>query len=87
MTMRLRTPALRNDWPAWAAAWTELDATECARLLAQFDAGHPVSLTLCGERNAQAWVRRAEGGYFRGMTDRITRLFSGSTALAALEKL
>ena len=85
--MQLRAPALRGDWPAWAEAWRQLDATECASLLAQLDSGQRLSLTLCGERNAQTWIPRAQGGYLGNMTDRITRFFSSNTALAALEKL
>lgn len=41
---RLAPPALAEDWPAWAAAWGELDAL--------FTTGAPARLTLCGERSA-----------------------------------
>ncbi len=60
----LRDAALREDWPAWAAAWAQLDATECARLLKALNGGQPVSVTLCGERSARTWSTRG-GGWLR----------------------
>ena len=48
----LRDAAVREDWRAWAAAWTALDAGPVAQLVRQAEAGIPVQLTLCGERNA-----------------------------------
>ncbi len=48
----LADAALREDWAAWAQAWTQLDATVCADLLKRVQAGEPVTLTLCGERSA-----------------------------------
>jgi hypothetical protein len=50
---RLRTPALGEDWVAWREAWQQLDAGPIAAL-----ARHegPVTLTLCGERSAQAFT-------------------------------
>lgn len=55
---RLRTPALSENWPAWAKAWETLDEGPIAALAA---AGG--SLTLCGERS---WVRLEppQGGVF-----------------------
>ena len=50
---RLRTPALADDWTAWAEAWQQLDAGPLATLLSAVDAGQPAQLTLCGERHAQ----------------------------------
>jgi hypothetical protein len=50
---RLRTPALTEDWPAWAAAWRALDAGPLATLLGQARRSDSLSLTLCGERTAQ----------------------------------
>lgn len=59
----LRQAALRADWPAWQAAWAELDATGVRALREAARRGAPVALTLCGERNAQRWtsVRRGAG--------------------------
>jgi hypothetical protein len=51
----LRDAALLGDWRAWAAAWQQLDAGECARLVAALEQGRAVSLTLCGERSARSW--------------------------------
>jgi hypothetical protein len=51
----LRVPALRQDAAAWAAAWRQIDDTECAALLAALEQGRPVALTLCGERHARRW--------------------------------
>lgn len=41
---RLRGPALAEDWPRWAQAWTQIDAELPSR--------PPTRLTLCGERSA-----------------------------------
>jgi hypothetical protein len=61
----LRTAALRDDWAAWQAAWAALDAELMAPLLAAARQGEAVSLTLCGERNAQQWVSRPRQGLAR----------------------
>ncbi|WP_217283709.1 hypothetical protein [Pseudaquabacterium terrae] len=49
---RLRAPALGEDWIAWREAWQQLEAGPVAAL-ARHDG--PVTLTLCGERAAQAF--------------------------------
>jgi hypothetical protein len=49
---RLRAPLLAEDWVTWADAWRALDAGPLARLLDAAQRGQPVTLTLCGERNA-----------------------------------
>ena len=51
----LRAPALREDWRAWASAWTALDAGPVAALLRQAEQGQPVRLTLSGEHSAQSF--------------------------------
>lgn len=48
----LREAALREDWAAWAEAWRQIDAQDCAALAEALDAGQGVTLTLCGERGA-----------------------------------
>lgn len=48
----LRDAAVAADWPAWAQAWTALDAQECAALLQQLRSGGAARLTLCGEHHA-----------------------------------
>ncbi|MCW5231514.1 phosphoglycerate mutase [Verminephrobacter eiseniae] len=62
----LRDPALHEDWSAWAAAWSALDAGPVAGLLRQTDSGQSVLLTLCGERNAIRW-HSARRGWLRRM--------------------
>ena len=66
----LRDAALHEDWPAWAAAWTALDAGPVARLAERAAAGEPVHLTLCGERSAQTFHTAP-----RGLAQRIRSLF------------
>jgi hypothetical protein len=41
---------LAEDWPAYAQAWAELDATAILALLKRQQAGQTVRLSLCGER-------------------------------------
>lgn len=79
----LGEPALRADWRGWAAAWQQLDSTECARLLERLDAGRAVTLTLCGEHAAQSWIRPAGAGLLR----RVGALFAGRRALTQLASL
>jgi hypothetical protein len=83
VTHYLRDAAMLQDWHAWAASWQQLDAKECAQLLQSLDAGEPVTLTLCGERNAQTWSSRPAGALRR----RIAGLFGGRKAAAVLEAL
>lgn len=78
----LRGPALAGDWAAWAAAWRDIDGSECAALLQSLAAGRPVTLTLAGERSARSWSG-ASGGWLR----RIGGMFGGAQAAAALEAL
>jgi hypothetical protein len=71
VTQDLRDTALLQDWPAWASAWQQLDARECARLQQAHEAGRPVAITLCGDRQARTW-RSAGAGWSR----RLVSLFS-----------
>jgi hypothetical protein len=50
---RLRAPALAEDWAAWADAWRAIDAGPLAALVQRAARGEPVSLILCGERQAE----------------------------------
>ncbi|MBK6008974.1 phosphoglycerate mutase [Ramlibacter ginsenosidimutans] len=79
----LRDAALVGDWRAWAAAWQELDARDCARLLTELDAGRSIRLTLCGEAGARTWSSAAAAGGWR----RLANLFSAPTAADLLEGL
>jgi len=71
MPQTLRDTALRDDWTGWAAAWQQLDGAEVAEALAAAEAGQPVTLTLCGERNAQSWRSAPQSGW-----DRLKQQFS-----------
>jgi hypothetical protein len=79
----LRDAALLGDWHAWAAAWQELDARDCARLLTELDGGRSVRLTLCGEAGARTWSSAAAAGGLR----RFIQRFSAPTAASLLEGL
>ncbi len=61
---RLRSPALRDDWAAWAQAWQTLDAGPVSALTAQAEAGKPISLTLAGER-AAVTLHTATGSWWQ----------------------
>lgn len=78
----LRDSALLEDWPAWAAAWQQLDAREGPRLAQALDAGQSAALTLCGERSAQTW-RNAPAG----LRHRIQSLFGRQPASTGLLQL
>ena len=54
---RLRAPWLAGDWSAWREAWHALDAQRLPELVQRAQRGEAVSLTLCGERNAQRYDR------------------------------
>lgn len=71
----LRDAAVRDDWAAWAQAWQQIDATECAQLLAALERGDNVTLTLCGERSAQTNV-----GSPMGLSKRLFREISSFLA-------
>jgi hypothetical protein len=51
----LRDAAMNADWATWAQAWQQIDANECAALLAATASKQNVTLTLCGERAAQIY--------------------------------
>ena len=82
VTHALRDAALRQDWPAWAAAWQQLDAVECDRLLQALGQGRPVAVTLCGERRARTW-RSAGSGWLA----RAAALWSRPKAAESLRDL
>ncbi len=51
----LRTPALHENWAAWAAQWQQLDSGVLQDMFNQIASGQTVTLTLCGEKSAQHW--------------------------------
>ena len=58
--LSLRTPLFMQDWAAWAEAWQALDAGPLSQFLAHIERGNDATLTLCGERHAQAFVHRPQ---------------------------
>ncbi len=78
----LRGPALRDDWPAWRAAWLALDAGPVAALEARAAKGEPVRVSLCGERSVLAWHSAP-----RSVSAKISSLFRPQRFPAVLEQL
>ena len=78
----LRAPALREDWRAWASAWTALDAGPVADLLRQAEQGQPVRLTLSGEHSAQSFHTAP-----LGLVQRIQRLLRPQRFMDVREQL
>ncbi len=79
----LRDAAVQGDWQGWASAWQQVDATDCARMLAEMDAGKPATLTLCGERSAHTFTSPGGGGLLR----RLRAMVTGRKAKMLLESL
>lgn len=65
VTPYLRDTALLGDWRGWAAAWQQVDAKDCARLLDTLDRGRAVRITLCGESGARTWSSAAASAWQR----------------------
>ena len=76
----LRDPALRNDWSAWAQAWSELDQGPVVQALQLTQQGAPVTLTLCGERSARRYELRA-----RPLARRVAEFFRPPTLAQLLQ--
>lgn len=64
---RLAPAVFSDDWAAYAKAWAGLDASDISELLARQSAGHRVTLTLCGERNAHTFATRQDGWLARSL--------------------
>lgn len=52
----LRQAALRQDWPAWKAAWLAADAGPIGQVLAHVQLGGTATVTFCGERYARSYT-------------------------------
>ena len=78
----LKPLALAENWPAWAQAWQEIDATHLPALLAQASRGEPVQLTLCGERSSQTWITQPQPVW-----QKLKRLFGARPLSESFEKL
>jgi hypothetical protein len=85
MPRSLAEAALHDDWTAWSQVWQQLDATECAALLAALAQPGPperAMLTLCGERSAQTWAAAP-----RGLWTRATSIFGRKPLSNILDQL
>lgn len=71
--LRLRAPALAEDWAAWVKAWDTLDDGPLADAAAHVARGGPLRLTLCGER-ASVDYTTAPVGFWRGLRSRLQAL-------------
>jgi hypothetical protein len=71
-----------DDWAAYAQAWTALDASEGARLLALQQGGASVRLSLCGEHNAFTFETTTTGIFAR-----MKSIFGQQPLSALLEQL
>ena len=69
--LRLRAPALADDWAAWATAWDTLDDGPVAEAAARAARGEPVRLTLCGERGGVSF-QSAPRGFWRNLGSRLS---------------
>ncbi|MFZ2387313.1 MAG: hypothetical protein WAW69_05860 [Polaromonas sp.] len=78
----LAQAVFKEDWAAYAEAWSTLDAGEIAQLLARQRAGETVQLTLCGERSAQTFVSHRPS-----LRARISNLFTPMRFVDVLEQL
>lgn len=78
----LRTPALQDDWAAWAEAWHAIDAGPLHDLLLRARRGESVQLTLSGERHAQRY-ENSQRSWLAGLAARLRRP-SATEALQAL---
>ncbi len=74
--------ALRDDWKAYASAWTALDALEAKDWLTRQSAGEVVRLTLCGELTALTFESAP-----RSLRGRFTQLLKPKPLLGLLETL
>jgi hypothetical protein len=89
----LRQAALREDWPAWALAWQQIDTVYGEQLLrsARKNAmpgasGPRPQLTLCGDRSAvtfQAPIQTRLSRWKRG----VSSFFASKSAHSVLERL
>jgi hypothetical protein len=62
---RLRNPALRDDWAAWADDWRALDAGPVREALRRVGDGEPLTITLCGDRKARRFDTPPAGSAWR----------------------
>ena len=66
-TTHLTQAALANNWASYAHAWTELDETDIAQLVAQQKNGVALRLSLCGESKAMTFETAPQGAFAKIM--------------------
>jgi hypothetical protein len=57
----LAASAFASDWTVYSQAWTQLDTSDIAQLLAQQKGGKTVRISLCGESNAMTFETAQHG--------------------------
>ena len=78
----LAQAAFANDWAAYAHAWTQLDASDIAQLLARQNSGDTVRISLCGESQGMTF-ETAQNGWLT----KIRQAFSPRPAIYVLQQL
>ncbi len=84
---RLRNPALRDDWAAWADDWRALDAGPVREALRRVDDGEPITLTLCGDRKACRFDTPPAGSAWRTAWRRLAGSHRRADVATAMEDL
>lgn len=82
LVLDLQASAIAGDWPAWAAAWQQVDARVLAPLAQRADSGQGARLTLCGESAALSW----QGGKL-SLSQRMRSLFRPQRLMELAEEL
>lgn len=67
----LRQAALRQDWPAWKAAWQAADAGPIGQVLAHVQLGGTATVTFCGEQHVRSFTTQR-----RSLLQKIQNYFS-----------
>ncbi|MFN5350202.1 MAG: hypothetical protein ACK5A0_11790 [Polaromonas sp.] len=78
----LAQAAFANDWAAYAHAWTQLDASDIAHLLARQNSGNTVRISLCGESQGMTFETTQNG-----WLTKIRQAFSPQPAIHVLQQL
>ena len=78
----LMQSAFASDWPVYAQAWTQLDETAIAQLLAQQKRQQTVRLSLCGDSHAKTF----ESAQY-GLLDRIINVLSLQPPIRLIKQL
>jgi hypothetical protein len=82
MNRALAQAAFSNDWPTYAQAWTQLDSSDIAALLAQQNSGKTVRISLCGESSAMTFETAR-----RSLLSKIKNVLSPQKPIDLLQQL